>query len=117
MTNVLENAKSHFRSIIDKGLMGPIIVPEWGDAEVYYRPTISLHQQSESIKLNQEGKQVEALVVMLIARALDAEGKPLFKKAEKTVLLREVDPDIILRIIEEINVNTADVDTGDLGNS
>ena len=115
MSSAIDKAKAHFKSVLDKGLLGPIDVPEW-ELEVYYRPTISLAQQSEMIKLNQEGKQTEALVVMLIARALDGEGKPIFKKMDKTELMRAADPAVMLRIIEEINANSTDAEEFPLGN-
>lgn len=115
MSSAIDKAKAHFRSVIDQGLLGPIEVPEW-DLKVYYRATISLAAQSEMIKLNQEGKQTEALVTMLITRALDEEGKPIFKKIDKLELMKAADPAVILRIIEEINDNSTDAEDLPMGN-
>ena len=36
---------------------------------------------------------------MLILRALDSDGKKMFKPVEKTEIMREVDPNIILKIV------------------
>ena len=45
---------------------------------------------------------MEALVTVLIMRALDEEGKPLFKQADKFELMNGVDPEIVIRIANHI---------------
>lgn len=115
MNNVLQSAKEHFRTVASGSLKGPIDVPEW-NTQVYFRPAVSLQVQSEALKLNQEGKVVEALVATLIARCLDEDGNHIFKKVDKAELLRSVDPDIMLRIIEEINAGSSDFSDKNMGN-
>ena len=102
MSTVLEKAKSHMRDKIGAGLKGPIAVPEW-ETEVYYKPATTFHQESKVIELQQAGKTVEALVQTLINRALDKDGKHIFKLADKQDLMRGVDPAVILRIISDMN--------------
>jgi hypothetical protein len=51
----------------------------------------------------------------LIQKALDKDGKNLFKQADKDVLMREVDPNIIIRICTELNA-AKDAASGTLGN-
>ena len=102
MSKVLDQAKAHFREVLAQGLKGPIKVPEW-DAEVWYKPALSFHAEAKVIELQQAGKTTEALVEMLIVRALDKNGTPLFNKADKPEIMREVDPGIVLRIITEMN--------------
>ena len=101
-TSVLEKAKSHMRDKIGAGLKGPIAVPEW-ETEVFYKPATTFHQESKVIELQQAGKTVEALVQTLINRALDKDGKHIFRLADKQDLMRGVDPAVILRIIQGMN--------------
>jgi len=100
--SVIDKAKAHFREVLSQGLKGPIKVPEW-DTEVWYKPALSFHAESKVIELQQQGKTTEALVEMLIIRALDKNGTPLFNKAEKPEIMRECDPSVVLRIITEMN--------------
>ena len=102
MSTVLDKAKSHMRDKIGGGLKGPIAVTEW-ETEVWYKPATTFHQESKVIELQQAGKTVEALVQTLINRALDKDGKHLFRLADKQDLMRGVDPAVILRIIGEMN--------------
>lgn len=112
--SVIDNAKAHYKEVLGAGLQGPIKVPEW-DVDVYYKPSANFTQQAQVIELHQAGKSVEALVMTLILRALDADGKPLFNKANKAELMRSVDPDVIVRIVDEINNHEVDVEDA-LGN-
>lgn len=100
--SAIDNAKAHFKSILAQGLQGPLDVPEWG-LKVYFKPATTFHQESRIVELTSQGKQVEALVEGLIMRALDIDGKPLFNKADKTELMRECDPNVIMRIVTEMN--------------
>lgn len=116
MSKVLDAAKAHYREVLSAGLKGPIVVPEW-DTEVFYKPVINFAQESKVIELQNQGKTAEALVEMLIIRALDKNGQPLFHKADKPEIMREIDPSIILRIISEMNDPESDAKTAEaLGN-
>jgi hypothetical protein len=103
MSKVLEAAKAHFKDVLSQGLKGPIIVKEWGDQEVYYKPATNFFQESKIVELQSQGKTVDALIMSLILRALDKEGKPLFTQGDRQELMREVDPNVILRIVTEMN--------------
>lgn len=102
MSTVLDKAKEHMREKIGAGLKGPIVVPEW-ETEIWYKPATTFHQESKVIELQQAGKTVEALVQTVINRCLDANGKHIFKLADKQDLMRMVDPAVILRVIAEMN--------------
>jgi len=102
MSEILNKAKAHFREVLSQGLKGPVRVPEW-DTEVWFKPAINFQQESKIIELQNQGKTAEALVEMLIIRALDKHGTPLFNKADKPEIMREIDPSIILRIITDMN--------------
>jgi hypothetical protein len=114
--NVMAAAKAHFKDILAGGLKGPIQVPEW-KTEIWYKAATSFQQESKIVELTSQGKTVEALVESMIMRSLDADGQPLFNKADKPELMRFVDPAIIMRIMSEMNdPDTArTVETG-LGN-
>jgi hypothetical protein len=103
MSKALAAAKAHFKEVLSQGLCGPIIVKEWGDTEVYYKPATNFFQESKIVELQAQGKTVDALIQSLILRALDKEGKPLFTQGDKQELMREVDPNIILKIVTEMN--------------
>lgn len=101
MSKVLERATSHFRSKIS-GEMKKITVPEW-ECDVYFKTAITLKEQSKLIELASQGKQVEALVESLIVKARNIDGTKMFGLADKIVLMNEVDPNVIIRVVGEIN--------------
>lgn len=100
--NVMAAAKAHFKDVLAGGLKGPIQVPEW-KCEIWYKAATSFQQESKIVELTSAGKTVEALVESLIMRALDADGHPIFAKADKPDLMRFVDPAIIMRVMSEMN--------------
>jgi hypothetical protein len=102
MNPVLTAAKAHFKELLAGGLRGPIAVPEW-NTEIYYKPATTFQQESKIVELTSQGKTVEALVEALIMRALDGDGKNIFQKADKVDLMRSVDPNIIMRVMAEMN--------------
>ena len=110
--SVLNKATAHFKDVLAQS-MKCVEVPEW-EAKIYFKPAVSFAQEQNVIKLHSEGKMVEALVESLVNRACDADGKRLFKSADKTILMNEVDPQVILRIVNEMN-NTG-IEEADLGN-
>lgn len=92
-----------------------VAVPEWG-ATVYYWPAMTLQERREIFLLakQSEGQTVldlEAMAVSLIVRARDVNGKRLWNNAEKRELMTEYDPDIIARIVADMNDGT--LATGD----
>lgn len=107
---VLSKAKEHFKEIANQG-MGHIEIPEW-ETTVYWRiGGLNFASQSKIIELQNAGKSAEALVEMMIMRAIDSEGAKLFKLAEKTEIMREVDPNIILKVVTAMG--DSDDDGGD----
>jgi len=102
--SVMENAKGHFKERLAGGLL-KVTVPEW-KSDVYFKPAYPFAVEQNIIRLQSEGKTVEALVETLISKALDPEGKPLFTKFDKTGLMHDVDPNVIIRVCAEINSPT-----------
>lgn len=111
--SVIDNAKSHFKQMISQG-MKEVEVPEW-ETKLFFKSAVSFAQEQKVIQLHSQGKQVEALVESLVSRACDADGNKVFKFADRVTLMNEVDPAIILRIVNQMN-NEATEEELDLGN-
>jgi hypothetical protein len=104
--SVLDKATQHFRSKLD-GSLEKIRVDEW-DTDVYFYPTSPLKDESSILKLQQEGKTVEALVQSLIVKCRNADGSKMFATADRVTLMNEVDPRVIIRVASLINGVDAD---------
>jgi hypothetical protein len=101
MSKVLEKATAHFREKVS-GELKHIYVPEW-ETKIYFKNTISLKEQSKLIELAQQGKTTEALVESLIVKARNEDGTKMFVMPDKVTIMNEVDPNVIIRIVGEIN--------------
>lgn len=101
MSKVLDKATAHFRNQIG-GEMKSIEVPEW-ETKIFFKTVTNLREEGRILELSQQGKSVEALVENLIVRARNEDGSKMFGVADKMVLLNEVDPKVLIRIVGEIN--------------
>lgn len=105
MTNkqqsVLDKATAHFRARIS-GSMKKISVPEW-DTDIWFKEATTLKDEAKLIELAQQGKTVEALVETLIIKARHEDGSRMFNIAEKAVFMNEVDPNVLIRVVSEMN--------------
>jgi hypothetical protein len=107
MSKVLDSATSHFRSKVS-GDMKFVTVPEWGDCKIYFKNVITLKEQSKLIELASQGKQVEALVESLIVKARNEDGTKMFGMPDKKIMMNEVDPNVLIRVVGEINNATGE---------
>jgi len=98
---VLANAQEHFKSKLAGGLQ-KITVSEW-KTDIYFKKAYPFAVEQKIISLQQEGKTVDALVETLLQKALDPDGKPLFTKFDRTTLMHDVDPSVIINICAQIN--------------
>jgi hypothetical protein len=112
MSKILDRATTHFRTKIS-GEMKKVHVPEW-ECDIYFKATLTLKEQGKLVELASQGKQVEALVESLIVKARNQDGTKMFAMPDKVVLMNEVDPNVIIRVVGEINSAT-DEDTASLG--
>ena len=110
---IMKNATDHYRSQVGGELMS-IEVPEW-ETTVYFKQYSNFMTEQKIIEYHNDGKLAEALVETLIQKALDEDGKKLFRQADRATLLREVDPNIIIRVCTAINQGKEEVEA-DLGN-
>lgn len=101
MSKVLEQATAHFRNKVGAE-MKMIHVPEW-NSKIWFKPSITLKEQAKLIELSTQGKTVEALVESLIVKARNEDGSKMFTMADKVIFMNEVDPQIIIRVVGEIN--------------
>lgn len=97
----IDLVKKHFQGKIG-GALNKHHVPEWG-MDVYYRSTTTLRQEAKIVELTSQGKTVEALVEAIIAKALGEDGKPLFVMADKSALMNEADPAVVLSLSRVLN--------------
>jgi Asp-tRNA(Asn)/Glu-tRNA(Gln) amidotransferase B subunit len=105
---ILDKAKAHYASKLSAEPKR-LLVPEW-DTEVFIKPGISLQSLGEIMELAQSGKTAEAMALTLIHRLIDVDGKPIFRKVERSELMRSVDPDVLSRLVGEINGEDPDQD-------
>ena len=101
MSNVLDNAKKHFKDKLN-GELKKLVVPEW-KTDIYYKPVNSFAVESRVIQLQQQGLTVEALVESIIAKSLNPDGKPMFNKMDKWTLMNEADPAVLIKIASVLN--------------
>lgn len=100
-TSVLGNAKNHYKNALSHELKS-IEVPEW-ETTIYFKSASTFASEQKIIELHQKGQLVEALVETLLSKSLTADGKKMFSQADKVVLMRQVDPDVIIRIVTAMN--------------
>ena len=103
--SVITNARNHYKNQIG-GELKSIEVPEW-ETTVYYKTVSNFVEEQKIIELHNKGELVGALVETLIQKARHADGKKMFSNADRDVLMREVDPNVIIRVCTEINRNKA----------
>lgn len=99
--SVINKAKGHFRDQL-AGDLNSIEVPEW-ETTVFFKNVSTFAQEQKILELHAKGELVAALVETLVQKSLDKNGKRMFSNADKDVLMREVDPNIIIRICTELN--------------
>jgi len=102
---VIAKAIEHFKSR-NSDEMKSIEVPEW-DTTIYYKKISTFKDQSAIMQLHQQGKIVEALVETIITKARNKDGSKMFMPAERTILLNQADPDVLVKIATELNTNEA----------
>jgi len=102
MTALLEVAKLQFRDRMG-GALKSVEVPEWQvdgkPTVIFFKPAMTFKQQGEVLSLAGQDKQVDAIIMTFIFRALDSEGVQLFKKIHFKEIINELDPDVIAGVV------------------
>jgi hypothetical protein len=99
--SVIDKVTKHFNESVDNNLK-KFYVSEW-DLDVYYYPTYSFKDESKVMQAQSAGKTVDALIETIIVKARDGEGKRLFKDADRSALMNEADPTIVIKVAGAIN--------------
>ena len=111
--SVLEKASAQFREKIS-GELQFVEVPEWGEPDkplkIYYKPAINFKAQGKILALFKADKDEEAVCQSLIIKALDEDGKHIFKQTDMPNLLHEGDPDVVNRILGDMATNIDDAE-------
>ena len=84
-----------------------IVVPEWGDARIFYYAQPSTGDALKILKHYDQSTSafdMEGLVTALMTCALDENGARLFKAHHRSSLLAQTEMDVLLRIVNEMNV-------------
>ena len=94
----IDRAKSHFESL---GVQH-IEVEEWKDeagnpSSIYWNP-ITLSEKNKLFKKSENLSDVSILADILVMKALDKDGKKIFKLDDKMDLMTKVDSDVLSRI-------------------
>ena len=101
MTTTIDKMTQHFRNKLS-GELKSVYVPEW-ELAIYYKETITLKEQSKLIELATAGKTTEALLETLITKARNQDGTKMFQQADKVTMMNEVDPQVLIRVVGELN--------------
>ena len=112
--SVIERATANFRDKLS-GELQFVEVPEWGEPDnplkIYFKPALNFKAQGKILALFKQDKDEEAVCQSLIIKALDKDGKHLFKQTDMPNLLHDVDPQIVTRILGEMNSQLDDAET------
>lgn len=97
----IERARAHYSRLVAEPKKIP--VPEWaeeGEDFFVYATPLTLNERAKIGRFAKNPQEMAA--ELLILKAKDAAGAPLFLKEEKFDLMREVASDVIARITTEI---------------
>ena len=97
---IKENAEAHFRDKLSGELLS-LEIPEW-DSTIYYKSAITGNQQTQIYKLYSQDKQIESVYMSLIKRAMDENGKPIWRAVELKEMMRRYDPEVVSGIVERM---------------
>lgn len=101
MSKVLEKISQHYQSAIAGDLI-EIPVAEW-EMTIYAKKTYPFKDEAKIIEMQSLGKTVEALVESVVVKALDKDGKRIFRDADRITLMHEADPAVIVKVAGAIN--------------
>ena len=101
MSAIITAAKVHFSERMSG--FRCLTVPEWGDAKIYYKSSMNFRDQGAVLKLHGDNKPADAVIMTLILKAMDKDGKRLFTKSDMTEMSLHIDPEVVSRIVTEMS--------------
>ena len=95
MSDILDKAKEHFKSI-DRKI---IEVPEWGQT-IYSKPLTLADKRKLTSTIKPD--DVTLFADVLILKAEDKTGNKIYTLEDKHTLMYSVDPEIVARVAQQI---------------
>ena len=100
--SVIDIAKSHFDNIGVQSME----VSEWKDENakpviLYWNP-ITLLEKNRLLKKSDTLNDIAILADVIVMKALDKDGKKVFKLEDKQTLMNSADPNILQRIAQKM---------------
>lgn len=96
MSEILDRITAHFDSLGKR----TIEVPEWG-CTIHATP-VTIAERNRIYKNSKGDNDYATLVRMIVVKATDADGKPMFNAADEPKLLNHADSTVIVRVAAEI---------------
>jgi hypothetical protein len=110
MSDAISRVRAHFDSLAPK----TIIVPEW-DALTIHSTPVTIAERAR-IYGKADADEHELVCRILIVKAKDADGKPLFTQADLPALMHHASPDVVVRVAGQI-MASGSPDAAELGKS
>jgi hypothetical protein len=101
MPSAIDRVRAHFDALGTR----KIEVPEWGLA-VYSSP-VTIEERKRIYRNEAEADSFAICVEILLVKAKDADGKPLFQLEDKAPLLRHADSAVVVRVAAAIMASDA----------
>jgi len=101
-------ATAHFREVM--GNVRVIDAPEWGltgEHAIHVWPATLTELQRINRKAGANNNNLELLAETLIVRARFADRTPIWQAGHRAVIMHEFDPDVVARVVAEINDDQA----------
>jgi len=111
MSDAISRIRAHFDALVSK----KIKVPEWDNLEIHATP-VTLAEHNRIYKGREEASAYDIVIEVLIVKARDEKGQPLFTIADRPALLNHASPGICARVAGEI-LNSQAPKSDELGNS
>lgn len=102
MTSVVDRFKEHFSRQPVREIEVPEMLDEEGKPLVIYASPMTLSEKQRAHTVGEQEGYIARLAHILVMKAKDAQGKPIFTIADKRALLHNSDSDVIARIVTEI---------------
>lgn len=110
MSDAISRVRAHFDALAPK----VIIVPEWDGLQIHTTP-VTIAERGR-IYGKADANDHELICRILIVKAKDANGQPLFTQADLPALMHHSSPEVVVRVAGEI-MASGSPDATELGKS
>lgn len=99
---ILDQAREHFSRVMGDGELDVVVVPEWGNAKLYFHRAMNINSKSRILAAQAEGG-LKHMAQIVIECARDEDGKKMFNPSRHMdTLMKEVDSNVVIRIAGEM---------------